>query len=84
MDVARARHLVDQVVHLVAPGVDPGTLDPGAPLREQADLDALDVGEMAALLSDALHAPIPREDLHHLASIDSAVAYVAARLPDPR
>jgi acyl carrier protein len=84
MSEERARHIVLQAIHLVAPEVDTGRLDPAAPLRDQADVDEFDLGELAALLADALHADIPAADLHHLATVDGAVAYLAPRLPEPR
>jgi acyl carrier protein len=84
MSEERARHILLQAIHLVAPEVDVGHLDPTVPLRAQADLDALDMGELAALLSDAIHANIPPSDLHHLATIDGAAVYLASRLPEPR
>jgi acyl carrier protein len=70
------------VVGLVAPEVDLDALDPTTSLREQADLDSMDFLEVVALLADALKADIPEDDYDQLDSVDTAVAYLAARLPE--
>jgi acyl carrier protein len=44
-------------------------------------LDSIDFLELVALLADALHADIPEDDYPQLDTIDSAVAYLAPRLP---
>ncbi len=80
MNTERARHVLSEVVGLVAPEVDFDGLDPATSLREQADLDSMDFLELVALLADALHADIPEVDYPHLDTIDAAVAYLGARL----
>lgn len=84
MNTERAHHVVMGAVGLVAPGIDPTTLDPARSLREQADLEPLDFAELVALLSDALHAPIPAADRAQLDTVNGAVAYLAPRLPERR
>lgn len=81
MNTERARHVLSEVVGLVAPEVDVDSLDPTTSLREQADLDSMDFLEVVALLSDALKADIPEDDYAQLDSVETAVAYLAARLP---
>ena len=80
MNTDRARHVLTEAVGLVAPEVDVERLDPSTSLREQADLDSMDFLELVALLADALHADIPEDDYGQLDTIDSGVAYLAARL----
>ena len=80
MNTERARHVLTEAIGLVAPEVDVERLDPTASLREQADLDSMDFLELVALLADALHADIPEDDYGQLDTIDSGVAYLAARL----
>jgi acyl carrier protein len=79
----RARHVLLQAVGRVAPEVEVDDLDPAASLREQADLDSMDFLELVSLLADALHADIPEDDYGQLDTIDSAVAYLDPRLPEP-
>jgi acyl carrier protein len=76
----RARHVLNQVVGLVAPDVDLDGIDPTGSLRQQADLDSMDFLEVVALLSDALKADIPQDDYQQLDTMDSAVAYLAGKL----
>ncbi len=77
----RAHHVLMGAVGLVAPDVEPETLDPTLSLRDQADLDSVDFLELVALLSDALHANIPEDDYGRLDTVEGAVAYLAPRLP---
>jgi acyl carrier protein len=76
----RARHILTEAVGLVAPEVEVNRLDPAASLREQADLDSMDFLELVALLADSLHGDIPEDDYGQLDTLDTAVAYLAARL----
>jgi acyl carrier protein len=80
VNTARAQHVLAQVIGLVAPEVDVDSLDPTTSLREQADLDSMDFLEVVALLADALKADIPEDDYAQLDTVDTAVAYLAARL----
>jgi acyl carrier protein len=81
VNTEHARHVLVQAVGLVAPEVDTEALDPARSLREQADLDSMDFLELVALLADALHADIPEDDYGELDTVDTAVEYLAARLP---
>ncbi len=81
MNTERAHHVVMGAVGLVAPGIEPGTLDPTRSLREQANLSPGAFLEYVALLADALHANIGEDDYRHLDTVDGAVAYLAPRLP---
>jgi acyl carrier protein len=80
VNTERAQHVLAQVIGLVAPEVDVDSLDPTTSLREQADLDSMDFLEVVALLADALKADIPEDDYAQLDTVDTAVAYLAARL----
>jgi acyl carrier protein len=81
MTTDRAHDVLLEAVGLVAPDVDVAALEPGESLRDQAGLDSIDFLELVALLADALHADIPEDDYPQLDTIDSAVAYLAPRLP---
>jgi acyl carrier protein len=63
----------------VAPEADLGHLDPDAPLREELDLDSMDVLNVAIALHDALGVDIPDTDYGRLATLRGAVAYLAER-----
>lgn len=76
----RARHVLFQVIHLVAPEADLDRVDPSAPLRDAVDLDSMDFATMVGLLADALHADIPEDDYSRLETVDGAVAYLHGRM----
>jgi acyl carrier protein len=53
-------------------------IPPDADLREELDLDSMDVLNLVIALSDATGIDIPEEDYRHLATLDDAVAYLDA------
>jgi acyl carrier protein len=63
----------------LAPEVDPAEIDPTAVLRDAADLDSVDFLELVAQLSEAIGVDIREDDYPQLDTIDSAVAFLAAR-----
>lgn len=63
----------------VAPEVDPAAVEPGVPLREQLDLDSMDVLNFAIALHRATGIDVPEVDYPKLATLDGCVAYLAAR-----
>jgi acyl carrier protein len=76
-DTARAE--VVAALGRIAPDVDVATLNPRAALRQQADLDSMDVLELVAQLAEATGVPIGEDDLPQLTSLDAAVALLVAR-----
>jgi acyl carrier protein len=64
----------------VAPDVDPAALDPAADLREQADLDSVDVANLVVALHEELGVDVPETDYRELETVDRAVAYLSGRL----
>ena len=64
----------------IAPEVDPGTLQPGQPLRQQVDLDSMDWLNVILGLHARFGIDIPEADYGRLTSIDLIVSYLAARL----
>ena len=73
------RRTVLAVLARVAPDVDTATLDPGADLREEADLDSVDIQNLVVGLHEALGVDVPETDYEELSSVDGAVAYLARR-----
>ena len=73
----------DRVVHeliAIAPEADPAAIAPAVPLRDQLDLDSFDFLNLVVALHRALEVEIPESDYAQLATLDGAVAYLAARL----
>lgn len=62
----------------VVPGAEVDELEGGRDLREELDMDSLDVLNFAAALSDTFGIPVPETDYPQLVTLDSCVAYVMA------
>jgi acyl carrier protein len=64
----------------VAPEADLAHLDPREDLREQLEIDSMDLLNFAIGVHERTGVEIPEADYPKLASLDSAVAYLARRL----
>jgi acyl carrier protein len=63
----------------VAPEADLATLKPAVALRDQLDLDSMDVLNFVVGLHGALGIEIPEADYPRLATLDGCVEYLEAR-----
>ncbi|OGA48075.1 MAG: phosphopantetheine-binding protein [Betaproteobacteria bacterium RIFCSPLOWO2_12_FULL_62_58] len=63
----------------IAPEVDPASIAPDEPLRDQVDLDSFDFLNVIIHLHEKLGVEIPESDYGELATLDSAVAYLVRR-----
>ena len=79
MTEAEIRTTVLRVLGEIAPEADLTRLDPNAGLRDQLDLDSMDVLNVMIGLHEALHLDIPETDYPKLATLNGAVAYLAQR-----
>jgi acyl carrier protein len=68
-----------RVLGEIAPEADQARIDPNASLRDQLDLDSMDVLNVMVALHDALHVDIPETDYPKLATLNGAIAYLAHR-----
>jgi acyl carrier protein len=73
------RAAVLRALGTIAPEADLQALDPGADLRDQLDLDSMDILNVAVAVHDLLGIDIPEVDYPKLATLDQAVAYLMAR-----
>ena len=64
----------------VAPEADPGAIDAQRPLRDQLDLDSMDLLRFAIAVHTELGVDIPEADYAKLDSLAACTAYLAARL----
>ena len=80
MNADRAREVLFDALGELAPEVDPTAIDPTAVLRDAADLDSVDFLELVSALAEAVGADIAEDDYPKLDTIDSAVAFLAAKL----
>ena len=78
-DTIRAALL--RVLTSIAPETDPATLDPGAALREELDLDSMDWLAFVQGVRRELGVEIPEQEYRHLRSLDDSVAWLQQRVP---
>jgi acyl carrier protein len=68
-----------RVIGEIAPEADLARIDPDGILRDQLDLDSMDVLNIMIGLHEALQVDIPETDYPKLATLNGAVAYLAQR-----
>jgi acyl carrier protein len=64
----------------VAPEIDKETIEDDMELRDELDLDSMDILRWVQGIHKALGVEIPEEDYGKIATLGDAVDYVAARL----
>ncbi|MBN1205395.1 MAG: acyl carrier protein [Myxococcaceae bacterium] len=64
----------------VAPELDPDTLRPNEPLREQLDIDSFDFLQFIIGLDQNLSLSIPETDYGRLTTLDALVDYLGEKL----
>ncbi len=74
------RDLVVKGLNKIAPESKGLRLEGGQNLRDQLDIDSMDMLNFVIGLHEALHVDIPEADYAKLATLDGAVAYLASRL----
>ena len=78
------RVVVLEELNNIAPEADLARLDPGADLREALDIDSVDFLNFVTAIHQRLGVNIPETDYRKLATLDGALAYLAAHPPVPR
>ena len=66
-------------LHKIAPEVDPNEIDPAVDLREQIDLDSMDILNLAVAIHEAIGVDIPEADYPQMTSLNGCVAYLHSR-----
>jgi len=66
----------------IAPEIETANLDPALELREQIDLDSMDILNLMIAIHEATGIDIPEADYPQMASLDGAVTYLRPRLKD--
>lgn len=80
MTKQEVRAAVLRLLGAIAPEADLTTLDPDAPLREQLDLDSMDVLNFFVALDRELHVDVPEAAYAKVATLNQCVDHVAAAL----
>ena len=76
------RDAVVRMLATIAPEARGQALAPSVNLRDQLDLDSMDVLNFMVALHKELGVDIPEADYAKLATLDAIVAYLAARLAE--
>lgn len=80
MTEAEIRAIVVRCLEAAVPGAEVALLDPTLDMREQLDMDSMDLLRFARGVHDALHVDIPDVDNARMTTLDGAVAYVRSKL----
>jgi len=76
VDEAEIRRILLEVIDQVAPGCLPEVVDDNEDIREQMDLDSMDLLNIVAGLHDKLGIEIPESDVEQITTIAGAVSYL--------
>ncbi len=82
MDKNAIRQVLLEVIDEVAPGCLPGEIDDSEDIREQMDLDSMDLLNVVAGLHDRLGVEVPEADIEQITTITGAVSYLSNCLTD--
>jgi acyl carrier protein len=77
---AELRRILLDALRRVAPEADAGALAPDADLREELEIDSIDVLNLAIALHEATGIEIPERDYPELATLARGAAYLRRRL----
>jgi acyl carrier protein len=64
----------------VAPDVDPATLGPDALLREDLELDSMDILNLVVALKDTTGIDVPEQDYGELTTVATIARYLRTRV----
>lgn len=75
--------LVLRVLGDIAPEAELDHIDPAVDLREQLDLDSMDILNLMVGIHEAIGVDIPEADYPQMASLDGCAVYLRARIKEP-
>ena len=75
----QAQQLIEQALTQIAPDVDIATLTPDTDLQDGIGLDSMDFLRFVEVLSEQTGEQIAEDDYPHLATLGSAVKFLAGR-----
>jgi acyl carrier protein len=80
MNDEEIKSLVLRELGNIAPEVDLEQVDPAVELREQLDLDSMDILNWVVAIHEATGIDIPEADYPQMVTLNSCVAYLRPRL----
>jgi len=66
-------------LHKIAPEVDLNEIDPAIDLRDQIDLDSMDILNLAVAIHEATGIDIPEADYPQMTTVQGCIAYLGSR-----
>jgi acyl carrier protein len=72
--------VVLSAIHKIAPEIELDQIDPSVDLREQVDLDSMDILNLAIAIHEATRVDIPESDYPHMVTLNGAIAYLGSRV----
>jgi acyl carrier protein len=82
MTPAEIKKTILDALTRIAPEIDAASIEANTSFRDQLDLDSMDFLNFVLALHDRLGIDIPEADYPHLSTLESAIAYLAAKLDD--
>jgi acyl carrier protein len=73
------RSVVFQTLKTIAPELEESDIQPDRLLRDQVDLDSMDWLNFLVGLHQRLHVEIPEADYRKLTTLNTVIAYLAAK-----
>jgi acyl carrier protein len=73
------RDIIFEALRRIAPEADRSEIDPAAELREQIDLDSMDLLNLVVSVDEELGIDVPESDYPHLRTLDGWVDYLVER-----
>jgi acyl carrier protein len=76
----RIKMLVLEELGEIAPEAAPDQIDPAGDLREQVDLDSMDLLNLMIAIHEATGVDIPEADYPQMTSLDDCAGYLRSRI----
>lgn len=80
MDEQALHQMILNNLTSIAPELDPATLKPDQPLRDQVDLDSFDWLRFLLGLHEQLGVEIPESDYRQLTTLERLIAYLKEKM----
>jgi len=77
MNDEELRSALLEVIDTVAPGCIPDVVDDDADIRDEMELDSMDLLNIVAALHERLNIEIPEADIEQITSLNKAVRYLS-------
>jgi acyl carrier protein len=80
IDESRVVTALRGALHRIAPEIDFDRLDRSADFREEADLDSVDLVNLAVIIHQTLDVDIPESDYGKTSTLEGLIKYLVGRL----